>query len=124
VKVKALVKQLEKIEGPIHVLFACTGTKECKPMIEQLAKVADRVTTTRFTTGFRKVANPFELIKLVGKRKRAGSYLEPFEALGEALKSTKKGETLVITGSLYLCGELRQYWISESDILKHQTSRP
>ncbi len=123
VKIKALCKQLESIGGPVHILFGATATKDSKPMIEQLAKHADRISATRFTTTFRKAANPFELIKLVGKKKRGDVHLNPFEALSVALDHTKKNETLIITGSLYLCGELREYWIAESEIAKKRSSR-
>ena len=121
-KIKALVRQLEHIKQPIHVIFGSTATKDAKQMVEHIAKSAQSVTMTRFTTSFRKAANPFNLLKLVGKRKRAGAYLSPFEALASVLEKAKNDEIILVTGSLYLCGELRTHWISEVDILKNRSS--
>ena len=121
-KIKALVRQLEKIEGPITLLFGCVASKSAKQMIEQLSGVVDHVAMTRFTTSFRKAANPFALMQYVAKKKRGIAFLDPFEALDHAIGETDKNGTVIVTGSLYLCGELRQRWIPEEDILKNRSS--
>lgn len=122
VKIKALCKQLEKINGPITLLFGAMASKDAKQMIEQLNKVVDHVAMTRFTTSFRKAANPFELMGHVAKKKRGQVFLDPLKALDHAMSETKKNGTLVITGSLYLCGELREHWIPEMEILTKRSS--
>jgi len=47
---------------------------------------------------------------------------DPAAALRTALSWAKPDEAVVIAGSFFLAGELRQRWISEDYILKHRTS--
>jgi dihydrofolate synthase / folylpolyglutamate synthase len=54
----------------------------------------------------------------VSSCKYLGFYLDPFEALNFVLKKAGKRDLVLITGSIYLCGELRQNWHSEDHILQ------
>ncbi|MFH1631871.1 MAG: Mur ligase family protein [bacterium] len=121
-KIKAATRMIKMLDKPVHILFGCTAAKDADEMLDQLNPVAKTITTTRFTTTFRKAANPAELLLNVEKSKRAGFYLDPHEALEHVRKITKQGEVIVVTGSLYLAGELRQEWITEAQILKKRSS--
>jgi folylpolyglutamate synthase/dihydropteroate synthase len=49
-------------------------------------------------------------------------YWDSNQALRETLAAAKKTDFILITGSMYLTGELRKHWISEEDILRRRTS--
>jgi len=48
---------------------------------------------------------------------------DPEAALNRALLLARGG-TLLITGSFYLCGELRERWYSKEQVVLQQTSWP
>ena len=121
-KIKAAVRQIQALEKTPHIVFGCTATKDASAMLKLLTPVAASITTTRFETTFRKAANPAELQKLVPTAKRAGAFLDPCDALKNAKKLAKRSGLVVVTGSLYLSGELRSNWMSEREILKRRSS--
>jgi folylpolyglutamate synthase/dihydropteroate synthase len=45
------------------------------------------------------------------------NYIEPEDALKEALRIAEKDDLVVVTGSTYLVGELRKFWLNEEIIL-------
>ena len=49
-------------------------------------------------------------------------FIKPKQALDHALKKIKSNNLLLITGSLYLTGELRKKWYNEEYILKNRKS--
>ena len=50
-------------------------------------------------------------------------FLDPWAALSYGLKIAEAGDNLVVTGSFFLAGLLRQRWIGEETILKKRASR-
>jgi folylpolyglutamate synthase/dihydropteroate synthase len=109
-------------KGKVHVIFGCKGLKDSVSMAAEIAKVATTIRTTRFTEGYGKPENPVKLLKLFPKKIPSKAFLFPHDALADALKSAKKSDTILITGSLYLAGELRTHWRSEKIILKERRS--
>lgn len=116
----AHVKRMRK--GKVHVIFGCKGTKDAVSMAKEIAKVASSVRATRFTEGHGAPVNPVQVLKLFPKNLQKRAYLFPHDALTEALKAAKKSDTILITGSLYLSGELRTHWRSEKTILTERRS--
>lgn len=122
-KMRATVAHLQKMrKGDVHVIFGCKGSKDAASMAKELAKVATTVRTTRFTEGYGRPENPFKLLELFPKKIQAKAFLFPEDALNATLKIAKKSDTIVITGSLYLAGELRTHWRPEETILKERKS--
>lgn len=121
-KINAIAKLVKDLAQPVHVVFGCTASKDAKKMIELLAPVAASITTTRFHSAFRKASNPAALLAMVPKSKRASYFLESQKALSSALERAKSKETVLVTGSLFLAGELRTNWISEDRILSRRSS--
>lgn len=121
-KMEATANQLREIKGDVHILLGHVVDKPGDDFIKLLAPMAKMIHTTRFTTAVRKAANPVALLKQVPKRKRGESFIDPVVALNAIKKTLKKGDVLLITGSLYLAGELRSRWISEEKILQSQSS--
>lgn len=121
-KIASAVEHIKKLENPVHVIFGCAANKDTEKMVKHISTVATSVTTTRFTMTQRKAANPATLLSYVPKTKRGGYFLNPTEAMKAVKKQAKKGDVIVVTGSLFLAGEMRSFWISEDDILKNKSS--
>ncbi|HRH32342.1 MAG TPA: cyanophycin synthetase, partial [bacterium] len=109
-------------KGKVHVIFGCKGVKDSLSMVQALSKIADKVSTTRYTVGYGNPENPAKLLAAFPKRLRHKAFLFPHEALADALKNAKKSDTILITGSLYLAGEIRTHWRTEKQILKDRQS--
>ncbi len=122
-KIKATVSEWKR-RGfkKAHVVFGCKSSKNAKKMIQELKAITKTVRITRFTQGYGQPANPAELLKFFPTSTKPQAFLEPMRALEDALKHTPKGEPILITGSLYLAGELRSHWRSEAKILRERQS--
>jgi len=131
-KIKTTVAMIKNQNLKPHIIFGWTSTKNPEEIIKQLALVAESITTTRFDTQMRKAANPFKLLGLVPKSKRTSAFLDWRDALEHVEKLVKfggarpgsagKSDTIVITGSLYLSGDMRAHWIPEEQIIKNRSS--
>lgn len=121
-KVAALAKQLKSVDAPLHIVFGCSTTKDAEKMLDLLKPLARSFTMTRFRSTFRKASNPAELLSLVPSSKREGVFLDAERALRHALSLAKHTGVVVVTGSLYLAGEVRTAWISEDQILAKRSS--
>lgn len=122
VKMEATAGRIKDLFGSAHIIFGATATKDAKKMLKTISPVAKSITTTRFATTFRKVSNPAELLKMIPQSKKGGYFMHHKDALEAAKRKAKKNEPIVITGSLYLAGEMRAHWVSEEEILKNQSS--
>lgn len=123
-KMRATIRTLENSKmGRVHVIFACKGGKDAKTMLAQLVKVADSIHTTRYAVGRLNPEHPAELLRLVPKNKRGQMFLYAEDALQHVLNIADKNDTVLVTGSLYLAGELRTHWVSEEKILRTLSSQ-
>lgn len=123
-KMQSTARLLEgTFHGKVHVIFGCKKSKDAKAMLRALVKRADVIHTTRYSQGYGAPENPDTLLRLVPAVKRGQSFLFPKDALANVLATAKKGDTILITGSLYLAGELRTNWIDEASIIKKRSSQ-
>ncbi|HCC83548.1 TPA: hypothetical protein DEP96_01730 [Candidatus Uhrbacteria bacterium] len=123
-KMKGTVQLLKSMKrGRVHVIFGCKHSKDAGAMLKLLAPLANVVHTTRYQHGYGAPENPAMLAKLITKNKRGKTWLFADEALQFVLGEMKPEDTLLITGSLYLAGELRTHWVSEESIVKKQSSQ-
>jgi dihydrofolate synthase/folylpolyglutamate synthase len=109
--------------GKVHVIFGCKRGKDAGAMLKALAPLAEVIHTTRYQHGYGAPENPAALAKLIAKSKRGKMWLFADEALQFVLAELKPSDTLLITGSLYLAGELRTHWVSEESIINKQSSQ-
>ncbi|MBI1908375.1 hypothetical protein HYS28_03080 [Candidatus Uhrbacteria bacterium] len=109
-------------KGKVHVVFGCKDGKDAKAMVAELAAIADVIHTTRYSTGRGAPKDPAALLRLVPKSTRGEMFLFSHDALRHALQSAKSGDTILVTGSLYLAGEVRTHWVSEKEILDARSS--
>lgn len=88
--------------------------------------LADSVFITRFLIREREAFPPAELAKISTTIKKPETELrvfhDPYPALSTALQSSDARDLILVTGSLFLAGELRKHWISEEYILSHRRS--
>lgn len=112
----------ELSQGKIHLIFGCKGSKDGKSMAKDLSKIISSVRTTRFIHGHGHPGNPQTALRLFPTKLRREAYLFSEDALAAALKEAKKSDTILITGSLYLAGEMRAHWRSEQTILRERQS--
>lgn len=130
-KLKFLANNLEnfisanKITGKVHLVFGMTNMKNLPACLKPFKKFEPHIYATKFLTAFRKVTVPTEIIRAA---KKSGFkyifksiFLDPQDALQKALHQAKKNDIILITGSFFVCSDLRKNWISEEYMLKNRT---
>lgn len=125
-KLEALVKQVNEqiIDKKIWVLYSSTAGKTMDSTLEKLAHIADEIVCTRHNMTFRKAANPKNLIQCIKKVKpnsKPKYFLQAQEGFEYILQNAKETDLIIVTGSLYMIGLIREHWISEKYILENQT---
>src|SRR5712692_1495761 len=105
--VKALVKEVRNFQGvkKVKLLFAAMEDKDWALMLRGLAAVASDVVLTRVS--MERSADPRKLYQAIPSGVRAAIMDHPLEALDHLLRASQTDQTILITGSLYLLGELR-----------------
>ncbi|MGD9570807.1 MAG: folylpolyglutamate synthase/dihydrofolate synthase family protein [Thermoleophilia bacterium] len=113
---EALAAALPEIvgdRGPVTAVMSVLGDKRAYDMVASLAGVADLVFTTRSTH-----ARAIDAVELAGLAGDAGvpawAVPDPAEALAEAREAASPGGVVVVTGSLYLLGDLRPRMAGEA----------
>jgi folylpolyglutamate synthase/dihydropteroate synthase len=101
--------------------------KNLSDSLKEIAELADHIIFTRSLTlnANRKSAPMQEFKNLVKKLKikaKIDYFLDPWQALEFGLMETESADCMVITGSMYLTGNLREKWIDEDYILKNRKS--
>ena len=131
-KLNFLAKNLEhhlqqitpkKRDRKIHIIFALTTNKKIEDCLAPLKHFNAKIYPTRFLDAARKVTWPTEIATVAKKLKipTGKFFLDPLDALRAALNSATKDDIVLITGSFYLCSELREIWIPEEYIIKNKT---
>ena len=105
----------------IHLVCALTDNKEPQKVFRAIKDLPDYVYATRFTNPFRKVTKPTDIKKVFGN-KHAKTFLDPQTALKACLDESSENDVILITGSFFLCSDLRKNWINEAWQLENQTN--
>jgi dihydrofolate synthase/folylpolyglutamate synthase len=96
------------------VIFGCCGDKDVPGMLERITSGADKVIFTRIDNV--RSADPHELavryVELYGKMAQVAENLE--EALAIANRAVTKEDLICITGSFYLVGEAKKYFVAKA----------
>jgi len=119
-KMKATVQTMSKIRklqnigklNKIHLILGFSGNKDIKTMLKLLLILdPDSIACTRNTIHpFRKVASPALLKQSIDKlnlKIKTELFLDPKTALLWSRKQMKRHDIMLITGSLFVSGELR-----------------
>lgn len=117
-KVKATilgVKDLEKKYNNLHLLIGFSDNKDHGTFLKELLTLKPKtITCTRFTKNiFRKTADPKKMINLalkINPKLKAAAFLDPEAALKWSQKQAGDNDLLLVTGSMFLSGELRPHF--------------
>jgi len=126
-KIKFLTNKLKKFilkkknQPQIHLICALTSKKSPNEVFKSLKPLINKVYVTRFINPQRKCTPPKKLKQYFGK-KVVDLYLEPQKALKTAKKLAKPNDIILITGSFFLCSDLRKNWFSEEQQLEFQNN--
>lgn len=114
-KVKATilgVKNLSKKYNNLHLLVGFSDNKDHSTFLKELLTLKPKsVACTRFTKNiFRKTADPKKLMNSslkIQKNLNVASFLDPLAALAWTRRNAKSNDLILVTGSMFLSGELR-----------------
>jgi dihydrofolate synthase/folylpolyglutamate synthase len=124
-KLTALAQTIRVLDYKrVHVIFGIGNKKDVAKSLRPLLRLATRWTITRANVAYPVPMPPKRIAKALTKLRPAGKIvIQPnaWRALQQAFKTQHPEELLLVTGSFYLAGELRQHWISERYILIHRT---
>jgi dihydrofolate synthase / folylpolyglutamate synthase len=126
-KVSALVETLTYLPYPSqrYLVLGSLGGHDFRRVAEIMAPEADLVIITAPSAVERASAPIDEIIEIVihsGRSYRV--VLEPIDAVRTALGLAGPSDQIVVTGSLYLVGAVREHWYPSRAILAQQTPFP
>ncbi len=114
-KMKTTVRSMQEIRGnkQIHLVVGFSENKQVRKMVAQLSLLEPKsIACTRNTINpFRRVSDPHMLTSLFNKScpsAQIATFLDPNSALLFAKKRQSKNDIILITGSTFLGGELRE----------------
>ena len=121
-KMTALVRTLKP--GTVFVV-GCLTAKDMRGIVDPLAKVASAVVATEPTV-YLKPPAPAEAVAKAFREAGVESHVErePRYAIARALEVAAVDQTVVVAGSLYLAGELRDLWYPTARVVLDRTSWP
>ncbi|MFH1426906.1 MAG: cyanophycin synthetase, partial [Candidatus Kerfeldbacteria bacterium] len=128
-KIKALVRALKQFRpwNKLHLVFAAKETKEPEALIRPLAATADTVTCTEFHLiefGSYPATETAALFRQLKPGIDVHIEQDPRAAIDRILADASPDDLVLITGSLYLAGPVRERWITQQDILKARSVFP
>jgi dihydrofolate synthase / folylpolyglutamate synthase len=117
-KVKATVlgvKNLQKKYKDLHLLIGFSDNKDHATFLKELLTLKPKsLACTRFTKNiFRKTADPKKLMNTalkINPRLKVSAFLDPEAALAWSQKQAGNDDLTLVTGSMFLSGELRPHF--------------
>ncbi len=117
-KIKTTIETIRNLQPttynlqPLHLVIALAADKDAAAITRQLATLKPQsIACTHFTCNpFRRAASPAALAKRFKRllpRTRIKLFLDPKDALAWSCKQQKNEDLLLVTGSIFLSGELR-----------------
>ncbi|MFA5133337.1 MAG: Mur ligase family protein [Patescibacteria group bacterium] len=114
--------------GKRYLILAMAKNKKAKSPISCLMEYFDHIYLTRFSNPFRKANNFADWQKIFGEKFAKTSKKKIYykhhatDALLDILPKLGNNDLLLITGSIFLAGDLRKYWYPEEKIIKFRNS--
>lgn len=115
-KMQTTIQTIKSIKNhnKLHLIIGFSADKDISKMLKQLATLnPTTIFTTRSTSNpFRKTADPVVMAKMLTKiapKAKIKPFLEPQIALQEAKKQANSNDLILVTGSIFLSGELRAW---------------
>lgn len=124
-KIRTTVNNIHALRyRKLHLILGFAKNKDQTSILEQIIPLADHVYLTRFQIKDRACAPPKELYLSAKSHLRPKAtrevFLDPQRALDRALEAANDEDLVVVTGSFFLAGELRERWIPEERILRRR----
>lgn len=126
-KIKTTIENLKGFSfKKLYLIIGIADNKDHASILRQIVPLADYIFFTRFQNKERKCAHPTELLRksehLFKKEAQSKIYLDSWQALSDAIRLAHADDLILITGSFFLVGELRERWYPEEWILGHRKS--
>ncbi len=100
--------------SPIHLVFAIMKDKEIEKITEIIFPLAKNIILTKFP--YYRVAEPNEILKRASSfQKKIIIEINPSLAFQKVKEIAEPTDTILITGSLYLAGEIKKLFYSSLD---------
>lgn len=110
----------------LHLVVALAENKDYAQVFSEIIPKADFIYITRFGLKTRKCAPPNALLKIAKKYLKKGVsielFLDPQQALMQAMKNASKDDVVLATGSFFLASDLRKLWYDEEHVLTKRKS--
>jgi dihydrofolate synthase/folylpolyglutamate synthase len=120
-KIEALVEAIKDIfsYNRLFVVLGMLETKDAESIVQQIASLADVLLATAPQVKGKPAIPPAELVRLASKvgGRLSLNFESPEQALERALGLAGPDDLVLVTGSLYLVGELRAHWHNTSEII-------
>ncbi len=112
-----------KLQATSYLIIAMSKNKKVK-ILSEFFQHFDKIYLTRFRNPFRKCRSRADWLNSVPKaaRKKTKYFHLAKDALLDILPRLRNNDLLMITGSIFLAGELREYWYPEEQIIKLRKS--
>ncbi len=121
-KIKTTAAQLHHLTyKKLYLIIALTKERNPGAIFKNIDAKPHRIYVTRFSHPHRKCLPPKKLAVHLQKQYDVRVMLDARMALADALAEAGPQDAIVVTGSLYLCGELRSHWKDEAAIIKTLT---
>ncbi|MFH1667808.1 MAG: Mur ligase family protein [Candidatus Komeilibacteria bacterium] len=124
-KMNALVSTIKKVARPDYLIIGISANKDWRRILKTIVPHAKKIILTKYVASRRTTVSPIKMKKYINKHfpsRKPIIYWDPLDALRNVIKKSKKDDFILITGSMYLTGELRTYWIPEENILQYRSS--
>lgn len=125
-KIRATAAYLRaRYPSPRVGVVALKESKDAEAVLAELAPLFDAFVLTTFRAGLWQATPPEQLavaLQRLGYRGLVELRVDPRQAFEAALGLAAPGDTIVVTGSLYLAGNLRPRWRPQADELESGTS--
>jgi dihydrofolate synthase / folylpolyglutamate synthase len=125
-KLESTLKTLANLTyDRLFIIIALSEKKKAEILYKNIAGLADFILVTEHKNKFHKSIAAENIKSEIIKYNPAKKILifnNPGKALRQALRQANKKDIILITGSLYLAGELRKYWVPEEKILNRRKS--
>jgi len=123
-KLGALLSSLPSL-GPRrwHVVYGALASRPLTPALQRLAAAASGFVVTEPRVHAKPPCPAGEVLAALPPRTPPARVVpDPQAALDLALDGAGPGDLVLVTGSLYLCGELRGRWYPAPEVVAHQRS--
>lgn len=126
-KIARTLSQLKTLSFKrLFLVIGLADNKDTDEVLGQIVPCVDHVFFTRYSVRERKPAPPVklqsDLRKYLKKGAKTSMFLDPSDALAAARKEAGAQDCILVTGSFFLAGELRQAWFPEEKILRTRKS--